>query len=101
MSGRTAPSQLTIANMTAVTMFNAKALRRHGWWAMLALAGGCAPSGFYANPGSPLPTIPGGENRCRVAASQSAPLVTEWPASEKANLEGLLGSGAVAVAYSG
>jgi hypothetical protein len=36
-----------------------------------------------------------------VAASQSSPLVTEWPASEKANLEALLGSGAVAVAYSG
>ena len=39
--------------------------------------------------------------RCRVAASQSSPLVTEWPASEKANLEVLSHDGAVAVAYSG
>lgn len=36
--------------------------------------------------------------RCQ---STSSPLVTEWPASEKANLEALLGQGAVAVAYSG
>ena len=36
-----------------------------------------------------------------MAASQSSPLVTEWPASEKANLEVLLRNGTVAVAYSG
>jgi hypothetical protein len=41
------------------------------------------------------------QGKCRVAASQSSPLVTEWPASEKANLEVLLRQGAVAVAYSG
>jgi transposase len=39
--------------------------------------------------------------RCQVAASQENPLVTEWASSEKANLEGRLASGAVAVAYSG
>jgi hypothetical protein len=36
-----------------------------------------------------------------VAAGRENPLVTEWPAAEKANLEGLSRSGAVAVEYSG
>ncbi len=39
--------------------------------------------------------------RCSVARSQSSPLVTEWPASEKANLESRLREGAVVVAYAG
>jgi hypothetical protein len=39
--------------------------------------------------------------RCRVAASQDQPLVTEWPAPYKARLEALLQEGAVAVEYSG
>ena len=37
-----------------------------------------------------LPTVPSELGRCRVAGSGSSPLVTEWPASEKANLEVLL-----------
>ena len=45
---------------------------------------------------------PGG---ARAAAAwrpiRSSPLVTEWPASEKANLENMSHAGAVAVAYSG
>lgn len=65
----------------------------------LALATGCFPR-LPTTPGSvALPASPQG--KCQVAASQSSPLVTEWPASEKANLEALLRSGAVAVAYSG
>jgi hypothetical protein len=48
-----------------------------------------------------LPVAPSESGKCRVAASQTSPLVTEWPASEKANLEVLSHSGAVAVAYSG
>ena len=48
-----------------------------------------------------LPQIPAEQARCRVAASQSSPLVTEWPASEKANLEVLCATATVAVAYSG
>lgn len=50
---------------------------------------------------SVLPRAPVEGARCRVAASTSSPLVTEWPASEKANLEVLLRNGTVAVAYSG
>jgi hypothetical protein len=48
-----------------------------------------------------LPVAPSEVGKCRVAASQTSPLVTEWPASEKSNLEVLSHSGAVAVAYSG
>jgi hypothetical protein len=40
-------------------------------------------------------------SKCSVAASQSRPLVTEWPASEKSRLEALLSRGGVAVAYTG
>jgi len=39
--------------------------------------------------------------KCSVSKSQASPLVTEWPASEKANLESRLREGAVVVAYSG
>ena len=39
--------------------------------------------------------------KCRVAASESNPLVTEWPASEKAHLQSLADRHAVAVEYSG
>jgi hypothetical protein len=39
--------------------------------------------------------------RCKVAASASNPLVTEWPASQKARLESLTARQTVAVAYSG
>ncbi len=43
----------------------------------------------------------GGLAKCSVAASHSNPLVTEWPASEKANLEARLREGPVVVQYSG
>lgn len=39
--------------------------------------------------------------KCRVAASQDQPLVTEWPASYKARLEAKLLEGGVAVEYLG
>src|SRR4029079_10566656 len=69
---------------------------------VVACAGalGCMPSST-AEARSVLPHIPAEQARCRVAASQSSPLVTEWPAAEKANLEVLLRSGTVAVACSG
>src|SRR5689334_15917374 len=61
---------------------------------------GCMQSST-AKARSVLPRAPAEQAKCRVAASQSSPLVTEWPASEKANLEVLLRNGTVAVAYSG
>jgi hypothetical protein len=49
-----------------------------------------------AAPSDPTPGA-----RCKVAASATSPLVTEWPASQKAHLEGLTSRQAVAVAYTG
>jgi hypothetical protein len=62
---------------------------------------GCAGPSPSVRAASLLPRRPAELGRCQVAASQSSPLVTEWPASEKANLEVLLRGGAVAVAFSG
>ena len=39
--------------------------------------------------------------KCRVTANAAHPLVTEWPASEKAHLQSMAGSQTVAVEYSG
>ncbi len=39
--------------------------------------------------------------KCSVSASHTSPLVTEWPASEKAHLESLVAQRTVAVEYSG
>ncbi len=48
-----------------------------------------------------MPELATGQAKCRVAASHESPLVTEWPASEKANLEVQLRTGTVVVSYSG
>ncbi|MEB2313627.1 MAG: hypothetical protein OZ921_15615 [Sorangiineae bacterium] len=47
------------------------------------------------------PEAPGGQAKCKVAASAENPLVTEWPAPEKANLEARLREGGVMVSYAG
>jgi len=78
---------------------------RRRWLGLVAAvvaAPGCT-TGFMSTAGARdvLPRAPVELGRCRVAASQSSPLVTEWPASEKANLENMSHGGAVAVAYSG
>ena len=39
--------------------------------------------------------------RCRLGATQTSVLVTEWPAAEKASLESLMNGGGVAVTFSG
>lgn len=66
---------------------------------LAALACACAGP-RYAGPA--LPDLRGPEARCRAGAARTSnPLVTEWPASDKANLESLLGGGAVAVEYTG
>jgi hypothetical protein len=77
-------------------------MEKRSWWLVmgaLLVVPGCATG--FAGAREVLPRAPVEQGRCRVAASQSSPLVTEWPASEKANLEALLHAGAVAVAYSG
>lgn len=65
---------------------------------------GCAPK-MPSAPSMGAPVTPvaanDGLSRCKVAASSDRPLVTEWPASEKANLESQMGQGGVVVSYSG
>jgi transposase len=60
----------------------------------------CAP-GFATAPMAHAPEIADGQTRCKIAASHENPLVTEWPAPEKANLEARLREGSIVVAYSG
>jgi hypothetical protein len=60
-------------------------LRRHGLWGARS-----------AMPADPTPLT-----KCKVAVSHESPLVTEWPASEKARLESLASRQVVAVEYSG
>lgn len=65
----------------------------------LALAG-CG-GGTLPERGSLAPSAPAEQAKCKVAASQESPLVTEWPASEKARFEALTAKQVVAVEYSG
>jgi len=70
-----------------------------------AVASGIVFSACTAlSPSRPLaqaPQLLDAETRCRRAAENANPLVTEWSAPERAHLEALLGQGAIAVAYSG
>jgi hypothetical protein len=68
------------------------------WLAGCATFGG---GGAVARPFVAIPEAPSDQVKCKVAAQHENPLVTEWPASEKANLEGLLRDGTVVVSYSG
>ena len=65
--------------------------------AALLLSACAAPR--YAGPSAA--DLAGPTSRCRVGTGRSELLVTEWSASEKANLEAQLRSGAVAVEYTG
>jgi hypothetical protein len=86
-------------------MINMKLCRIVKGWLLAAAFAGAGATGCVQSSAekarSVLPRVPAEQAKCRVAASQSSPLVTEWPASEKANLEVLLRNGTVAVAYSG
>lgn len=48
-----------------------------------------------------VPKDPTGLAKCKVAKSSASPLVTEWPASYKAHLEGMIEERAIVVNYSG
>lgn len=81
---------------------------RHPSLALLFLGAACLLAGCgnpFSGGGGALqakaPTAPGEQAKCKVAASHENPLVTEWPASEKANLEARLREGGVVVSYSG
>jgi hypothetical protein len=64
---------------------------------------GCAAPGFATAPMARAPELADVDNqpRCKLAANHENPLVTEWPAPEKANLEARLREGSVVVSYSG
>ncbi len=73
---------------------------RTGFALIFSLAAGCG--GSPMNSSTPLaPADPTGMAKCKVAVNQESPLVTEWPASEKARLEALTAKQVVAVEYSG
>ena len=63
-------------------------------WRLSGCAGG-------ALSGPLIPETPTLASKCRVGASQTSVLVTEWNAAETANMEALLAGGAIAVAFSG
>src|SRR5262245_48374953 len=72
--------------------------------AVLSALAACACSGMLpssAPAASTPPSDPTPLAKCQVAASASSPLVTEWPASEKAHLQSLATRQTIAVEYSG
>ncbi len=70
-----------------------------GGFVLLALvAAGCFGGGLG---GAGEARAPNTAARCRVGASQTGVLITEWSAAEKANLQAMLSGGAVAVEFSG
>ena len=73
---------------------------RTSWVWMVPLAAAVMGCGS-APPAALKPKDPTPLAKCSVAKSQASPLVTEWPASEKANLETMIDSQAVVVSYSG
>jgi hypothetical protein len=67
----------------------------------LGLALAAALCGCGSTPAPVVPKDPTPLAKCNVTKSQASPLVTEWPASEKAHLESLLAERVVVVSYSG
>src|SRR5438477_921715 len=72
--------------------------KRHCALAATIAAAGCATG---AASGPLVPAMPSVAAGCRLGASQTSVLVTEWAGAEKANLQAMLGGGAIAVAFSG
>ncbi|HET8539225.1 MAG TPA: hypothetical protein VFL83_05080 [Anaeromyxobacter sp.] len=77
------------------------AIARRSILAVPLLLGACSTPLHARVPDAMGFSSPSAPNRCRVGAERSDPLVTEWPAPEKANLEALLRHGGVAVEYTG
>jgi hypothetical protein len=72
---------------------------RFGATLWLLLAAGCG--GGADLPRARAPSAPDADTRCRTAALNESPLVTEWSSAEKANLQARLRSGALAVEFTG
>lgn len=72
-------------------------------WAGALLALGLTGCGGGSSPlpRASAPALSDDQARCREAARRESPLVTEWSAAEKAALQAALGTGGVAVEYTG
>jgi hypothetical protein len=72
---------------------------------MRALAAIVALSAMGCGAADPIAEAPEleleGQTKCGVTASQSEPLIIEWPAAQRTKLEALAARGAIAVRYSG
>lgn len=71
-----------------------------GWLAFLAVTPACGGV-FEARETRLAAPITSERARCQASGASTNPLVTEWPASEKAHLESLASRAAVGVAYTG
>lgn len=96
---------LAPASLIAAAIFSTGCLApyQYGPGASPFAASGPPARAAVARPPGPaqIPGLNGGAPACQYALSQGNPLLTEWPASEKANLEVLLRGGAVAVEFTG
>ena len=71
-------------------------------WLLLLFSISACGGPNLGSTGALSPQVPETEGKkCRIASNVLNPLVTEWPASEKARLEALAARGVVAVEYSG
>ena len=76
-------------------------MRRLVLLACAALLGGCG-SGNLANQMAETPEFdPGNQTKCKVKASQTKPLIVEWPSADRADLEAQAQTDVVVVAYDG
>ncbi len=66
---------------------------------LVLMIAGCG--GGSLAPRAKAPEMPTEQTKCKIAGGAENPLVTEWPASEKANLEARLREGGVVVQYAG
>jgi len=65
------------------------------------IAAGCGPSTPASQLAKPPEFKPEGQTTCSVTASQSRPLIVEWPAADRAALEAQAHRGLVVVRYAG
>src|SRR5262245_33913191 len=68
---------------------------------VFSFGAGCRPVSIVSQPTVPTAQLTGEGTRCRSAMGIDQPLVTEWPAAEKANLESQVRQGGVVVSFSG
>src|SRR5512145_2874589 len=93
MTERTAPALRLLLAVTAIASAGCYVPYRYGPGSG-PLSSRPAAARPAQLPSASIPGMNGGPAACQYALSQGNPLITEWPASEKANLEALLRGGA-------